>query len=184
MLCCVCPAHRCSHLSPLTHWAVDARVLVVAEEEAVLAATLVAAHGVDTRVLAATVVELALVHIYSTEDWSHGFSSVCTNHPFCPVFTNTANSIPNIKILEHKYLWVFQIAGRAKPKLFVLELWRRKESGGWGGGGVRSSPTSSPHTHDSSGHHPAYWLTGLWPLLPRQLCPSCAKLNPSWQVQR
>lgn len=41
----------------------DARVLVVAEEEAVLAATLVAAHGVDARVLAAAVVELALVHV-------------------------------------------------------------------------------------------------------------------------
>lgn len=38
-------------------------MLVVAEEEALLAATLVAAHGVDARVLAAAVVELALIHI-------------------------------------------------------------------------------------------------------------------------
>lgn len=51
------------HGASLTHRAVDARVLVVAEEEALLAATLVAAHGVDARVLAAAVVELALIHI-------------------------------------------------------------------------------------------------------------------------
>lgn len=49
---------------PLTHRAVDACVLVVAQEEAVFAATLVAAHGVDTSVLASTIVELAFVHIY------------------------------------------------------------------------------------------------------------------------
>lgn len=47
----------------LTNRAVDARVLVVAEEEAVLAAALVAAHSVDTSVLAAAVVEFAFVHI-------------------------------------------------------------------------------------------------------------------------
>lgn len=38
-------------------------MLVVAEKEALLAAALVAAHGVDASVLAAAVVELALVHI-------------------------------------------------------------------------------------------------------------------------
>lgn len=43
-------------------------MLVVAEEEALLAAALVAAHGVDTSVLAATVVELAFIHIYRTAD--------------------------------------------------------------------------------------------------------------------
>lgn len=36
-------------------------MLVIAEEEAFLAAALVAPHGVDTNVLAATVVEHALV---------------------------------------------------------------------------------------------------------------------------
>lgn len=44
----------------------DACVLVVAEEEALFAATLVAAHGVDARVLAAAVVELAFIHICRT----------------------------------------------------------------------------------------------------------------------
>lgn len=41
-------------------------MLVVAEEEALFAATLVAAHGVDARVLAAAVVELAFIHICRT----------------------------------------------------------------------------------------------------------------------
>lgn len=53
---------------PLTHGAMDARVLVVAQEETVFAATLVAAHGVDASVLAPTIVELAFIHIYSTAD--------------------------------------------------------------------------------------------------------------------
>lgn len=57
---------RCSRGTTPTHRAVDARVLVVAEEEALLTATLVAAHGVDARVLAATVVELAFIHICRT----------------------------------------------------------------------------------------------------------------------
>lgn len=43
-------------------------MLVVAEEESVFAAALVAAHGVDTSVLAPSVVELTFVHIYRTED--------------------------------------------------------------------------------------------------------------------
>lgn len=42
----------------------DACVLVVTEEEALFAATLVAAHGVDTSVLAPSIVELAFIHIY------------------------------------------------------------------------------------------------------------------------
>lgn len=64
-----CRAERCRHggvRGSLTHGAVDACVLVVAEEEALFAATLVAAHGVDARVLAAAVVELAFVHICRT----------------------------------------------------------------------------------------------------------------------
>lgn len=44
-----------------TFGAVDAGVLVVAQEESLLAAALVAPHRVDTNVLAATVVEHALV---------------------------------------------------------------------------------------------------------------------------
>lgn len=55
----------------LTNRAVDARVLVVAEEEALFAAALVAAHCVDTSVLAPTVVELAFIHIYRTVNRSH-----------------------------------------------------------------------------------------------------------------
>jgi len=47
----------------LTHRAVDACVLVVAEEEALFAAALIAAHGVDTSVLAPAIVELAFIHI-------------------------------------------------------------------------------------------------------------------------
>lgn len=38
-------------------------MLVVAEEEPLFAAALIAAHGVDTSVLAPTVVELAFIHI-------------------------------------------------------------------------------------------------------------------------
>lgn len=41
----------------------DAGVLVVTQEEAVFAAALVAAHGVDTNVLAPAIVELAFIHI-------------------------------------------------------------------------------------------------------------------------
>lgn len=51
------------HTVEALHRAVDACVLVVAEEEALFAAALVAAHGVDTSVLAPTVVELAFIHI-------------------------------------------------------------------------------------------------------------------------
>ena len=47
----------------LTAGAVDAGVLVVAEEKAAVALTLVAAHGVDADLLAAAVVVLTLVHI-------------------------------------------------------------------------------------------------------------------------
>ena len=47
----------------LTVGAVDAGVLVVAEEKATVALTLVAAHGIDADLLAATVVVLTLVHI-------------------------------------------------------------------------------------------------------------------------
>lgn len=43
-------------------------MLVVAEEEALFAAALIAAHSVDTSVLAPTIVELAFIHIYRTAD--------------------------------------------------------------------------------------------------------------------
>lgn len=52
----------------LTNRAVDACVLVVAEEEALIAAALVAAHGVNTSMLASAIVELAFIHIYRTAD--------------------------------------------------------------------------------------------------------------------
>lgn len=48
----------------LTIGAVDAGMLVVAQEEAVGAQTLVAAHGVDADLLAASVVVRTLVHVY------------------------------------------------------------------------------------------------------------------------
>lgn len=47
----------------LTVGAVDAGVLVVTEEKASVALALVAAHGIDADLLAATVVVLTLVHI-------------------------------------------------------------------------------------------------------------------------
>lgn len=47
----------------LTVRAVDAGMLVVTEEEAVCALTLVAPHGVDTHLLASTVVVQTLIHI-------------------------------------------------------------------------------------------------------------------------
>lgn len=48
----------------LTYRSVDACVLVITEEEALFAAALVAAHGIDTCVLAPTIVEFAFIHIY------------------------------------------------------------------------------------------------------------------------
>lgn len=48
----------------LTIGAVDAGVLVVAQEEAVGALTFVAPHSVDADLLAAPVVVLTLVHVY------------------------------------------------------------------------------------------------------------------------
>lgn len=54
-----------SALAGLTVGAVDAGVLVVTEEKAAVALTLVAAHGVDADLLAASVVVLTLVHICS-----------------------------------------------------------------------------------------------------------------------
>lgn len=51
--------------SSLTIRAVDAGMLVVAEEEAVCALTLVAPHGVDAHLLTSTVVVHTLVHICS-----------------------------------------------------------------------------------------------------------------------
>lgn len=69
-----CRANDCRHgcclqtcaCCTLTHRAVDARVLVITEEEALFAAALVAAHDVDTSVLAPTIVVLAFIHIYVT----------------------------------------------------------------------------------------------------------------------
>lgn len=52
----------------LTIRAVDAGMLVVAEEEAMCALTLVAPHGVETHLLASTVVVCTLVHI--CWDWT------------------------------------------------------------------------------------------------------------------
>lgn len=51
------------HTVEALHRAVDACVLVVAEEEALFAAALIAAHGVDTSVLAPTIVEPAFIHV-------------------------------------------------------------------------------------------------------------------------
>lgn len=46
----------------------DARVLVVTEEEPFFAVAFIAAHGIDTSVLAPTIVELTFVHVYKTAD--------------------------------------------------------------------------------------------------------------------
>lgn len=46
-----------------TYRAVDAGVLVIAEEEALRTAALIAAHGVDTLLLTAAIVEYTLIHI-------------------------------------------------------------------------------------------------------------------------
>lgn len=51
------------HTVEALHRAVDAGVLVVTEEESVFAAAFIAAHGVDTSVLAPTIVELTFIHI-------------------------------------------------------------------------------------------------------------------------
>lgn len=51
------------HTVEALYRAMDAGVLVVTEEESILAATFIAAHGVDTSVLAPTIVELAFIHI-------------------------------------------------------------------------------------------------------------------------
>lgn len=51
------------HTVEALHRAVDTGVLVVTEEEAVFAAAFVAAHRVDTSVLAPTIVELTFIHI-------------------------------------------------------------------------------------------------------------------------
>lgn len=47
----------------LTFWPLDAGVLIVAEEEAFPAVALIAAHHVDTALLAATIALGTLVHI-------------------------------------------------------------------------------------------------------------------------
>lgn len=47
----------------LTFWPLDAGVLVVAEEEALPAVALIAAHHVDTALLTATIALGTLVHI-------------------------------------------------------------------------------------------------------------------------
>ena len=61
----------------LTVGAVDAGVLVVAEEEAAVAPALVAAHGVDADLLAASVVVLTLVHICGKRRGERGHTWGC-----------------------------------------------------------------------------------------------------------
>lgn len=59
---------RSVNIQHLTVGAVDAGVLVVTEEEALGALALVAAHGVDTHLLASTVVVHTLVYVYEEEE--------------------------------------------------------------------------------------------------------------------
>lgn len=65
-------SYRPRHINTHTHnfrptfRAVDAGVLVVAQEEALFALALVAAHGVHADMLASAVVVLTLVHVYHT----------------------------------------------------------------------------------------------------------------------
>lgn len=55
--------HASSAQAVLTIGAVYAGVLVVTEEKAAVALALIAAHGIDTDLLAATIVVLTLIHI-------------------------------------------------------------------------------------------------------------------------
>ena len=57
------PLSRLPQPSRDTFWVVNARVLIVTQEKALLTAALVAPHDVDAGVLAATVVLQALVHV-------------------------------------------------------------------------------------------------------------------------
>lgn len=51
------------HAAQAFHGAMDACVLIVTQEKALLAATLIASHGVDTYMLTAAIVEDTFVHI-------------------------------------------------------------------------------------------------------------------------
>lgn len=64
-----------------TFGAVNARVLIVAQEEALLAAALVAPQGVEAGVLAAAVVLQALVHVWRGEGLASALGTVSTPHP-------------------------------------------------------------------------------------------------------
>lgn len=64
--------------------AVDAGMLVVAEEKATVALTLVAAHGVDTDLLAAAVVVLTLVHIQAVVSIMGQHEAVKAGAPVVP----------------------------------------------------------------------------------------------------
>lgn len=64
-----------------TFGAVNARVLVVAQEEALLAAALVAPQGVEAGVLAAAVVLQALVHVWRGEGLASAWVTVSAPHP-------------------------------------------------------------------------------------------------------
>lgn len=64
-----------------TFGAVNARVLVVAQEEALLAAALVAPQGVEAGVLAAAVVLQALVHVWRGESLALALVTVSMPHP-------------------------------------------------------------------------------------------------------
>lgn len=67
--------HAWSTQAVLTIGAVYAGVLVVTEKKATVALTLVAAHGIDTDLLAATVVILTFIHICEKREkrgaWEH-----------------------------------------------------------------------------------------------------------------
>lgn len=56
-------------------------MLVVAQEEALLAAALVAAQGVEAGVLAAAVVLQALVHVWRGEGLALALGTVSVPHP-------------------------------------------------------------------------------------------------------
>lgn len=64
-----------------TFRAVNACVLVVAQEKALLAAALVAPHGIDTGVLAAAIVLQALVHIWRGRGISFASTAVSNAPP-------------------------------------------------------------------------------------------------------
>lgn len=89
-----------------TFRAVDAGVLVVAQEEALFALALVAAHGVYADLLASAVVVLTLIHIYKTRQKDKQLSACAHTHTHAHTYAGPPSLFffhPVIKS-PHRYL--------------------------------------------------------------------------------